>query len=296
MIIFVLFLAISLVIVGIGCYFGFSSKTVEEVGDSIEDEPLGKAIITFPPWAGLMNQYIHISTSLKHLQEVGATEAYLGEVIMDINTKTTQPASNLFDLLKIGDQYGIDLQDVGLNKSNNTLNIEGFNLNDLEEPLSFNENIINEIPIHIVDPDDHWVILHLKTGIDSISHYAKIFEMTEEEFEVHLRDAYTKLLSPYEDPKYSFYVCCPNGDDPIILKLKDTHTVISSDKLQGKREENAIRDLMTVKLYYTNADAAILPFGDGRGSTFARWLDIHCEFKERHYLDLDSRFWESTDE
>jgi hypothetical protein len=252
-------------------------------------------LIEFASWSGLMNQYIHFIESIKKMKQNNITSAFVDEVIIDINGIETQPASNLYDLEKIGNHYGIKLKDVEQNKKEKLTKypIESMNFENLKEPLYFNKKIIETIDKQKINKNEKWVVLHLKTGVDSIKHYSQIHKITQKEFEFHLRKYYLDILEEFSDPDYCFYVCCSNKLDPIILFLKKTHKVISSDKIPNCREENAIRDMMTVKLYFENAHAAILPinFSTKTGSSFSSWLYQHCNFKQTYFIDQDDTFW-----
>lgn len=249
-----------------------------------------KVLIEFLDGDGLMNQYIRIVQALKSAKPNDTI--YISDPIVDIHTKERGSASKLYNLKKIGETFGVTLLDYNGYENVIPAPMRTLEFKFLRDTLFFNENIS---PHRIEDfvsvkQDLKWVVLHLKIGKDSIMHYANVHNIPQEKYTEILLQTYMDILLEFQDPSYAFYICSPVEDNVVINKLKESHMVVTSAKLEGSRELNAIKDLVTVKTFFDNAACAILcmnPSVQG-GSTWSTWLYYHMNFKQCIFLDQDS--------
>lgn len=265
------------------------------------------AHVSFKTHMGVMNQYGWIASAIQKAKDEGRQELYFRPVSADVGrTRTTQLVSELFDLEEMSKTADIKLLDATKDsekKADHSFSMDSFDhFNHLSTMLIFTPEIQNRVQStfekiiqHVVNKTivaNSWCVLHLKLGQDSVNYYSDYLHMSTTDYELQLRTMYCRLIRDFIPRTVNLIVCISNKNDIILSWLKNRHPLVltsQTDTTTTLREVNAAVDLNLIHRYFSDSVIAILNCSEGgrSGSTFSSWLDLHCAFKSRYYVNLD---------
>jgi hypothetical protein len=256
--------------------------------------------------AGLMNSYAMFAQCLNFAKANGYEKIYVKDIRTDIfKPQVFESAQIIFDFQKTGKFHGIDIvsEKTLLPDLENEMVKSPWNV-DFDclrvENVFFAKNLLQKVEEDFKNyflPNytksrwqDSGIVLHLKVGRDSLTHYSKVHGCNKQLFEKTIRMVYRKIIDKHVTSDSSVYICINDKRDSLVKYVeKKCKSVFVYSPDEKRREIKAALELLMVKNYFADASLAVLPVNiqKNSGSTFSTFLFHHCNFKNLLEIDQD---------
>lgn len=256
-------------------------------------------------YMGMCNQYIILVGAVQVAKGM-QVELHVNKFVnWDVPARIQGDIREIFDIQKLSTDSKLSIKIVEGNVWNarELHNTDIFDMRNFIQPISFSrqihhqvQEIVNKLKPQMVTNDESrpqkLVVIHLKTGIDSIQHYSMRLGCSTKHYRTLLDDQYKMQINRYINEDCIVYICVVDPYDPLVTYIRDTGAKVimkPSNITEQRREINSAIETCVLSHFFKEADWAILPFNreTGKDSSFSSYLIHKNNFHNIVEIDLE---------